>query len=221
VAITLTCSIKGAGGKTTLATHLAVWRSMQGRSVVLVDADENSATVSGWAATREQQQPESAPVTVVQRTGDLRPLIKSLAGRFDEVIVDAGGYDSEAMRSALVRANLVLSPVRPGVDVWTVERLQSRFVEARYSNPDLTALFVFNEVISLRSRLYRQAVEALAEAGCPSLGQLGRRDIFARALLDGLTTFELASSRAGTAVLEIRKLMEDLDGYEHEAAAVA
>jgi len=194
---------------------------MQGRSVVLVDADENSRTASGWAATREQQHPESAPVTVVQRTGDLRPLLESLAGRFDEVIVDAGGYDSQAMRSALVRANLVLSPVRPGVDVWTVEKLQSRLADARYSNPGLTALFVFNEVISSQSHLYRQAVEALAEAGCSALGRLGRRDAFARALLDGLTTFELTPSRAGTAVLEIRKLMEDLDGYEYEAAAVA
>ena len=53
------------------------------------------------------------------------------------------------------------------------------------------------------------------------MAHLGCRDIFAQALLDGLSVFELVPSCAGTAMLEARQLMEELDEYEHQAPAVA
>ena len=50
--------IKGGSGKTTLATNLAVLRSLYGYKVLLVDADEQKS-VSDWMEQRESAKIET------------------------------------------------------------------------------------------------------------------------------------------------------------------
>ncbi len=110
--IVLIGSEKGGTGKTTIACNLAVALAVAGRDVVLVDADPQ-ASAARWAERRAEQQPERPPVHCVQRTGNVYKTVVDLAGRYDEVIIDAGGRDSHELRSAMLAAHRVLVPARP------------------------------------------------------------------------------------------------------------
>lgn len=110
--ILLIGSEKGGTGKTTLACNLAVALAVAGRDVVIVDADPQTSAAK-WAERRAAQQADRPPVHCVQRTGDIYRTAIDLAGRYGEVIIDAGGRDSRELRSAMLAATRVYMPARP------------------------------------------------------------------------------------------------------------
>src|SRR5687767_1022618 len=99
---------KGGTGKSTLASNLAVWLARAGRDVLLLDADRQG-TSAAWAAERSQR-PELASVHCVQRYGNLFPAVRDLRTRYQEIVIDAGGRDSEELRSAMAVADTLYAP---------------------------------------------------------------------------------------------------------------
>ena len=143
--ILLVGSEKGGTGKTTLATNLAVMRAIAGRDVLLVDADRQGSA-SAWSATRNEYALDpviSCAVIVGRSTG--HEIIK-LREKFDDIIVDAGGRDSVELRSCMVIADVMLTPVRPGqFDVWTFNTTDQLIHDARArGNETLTPIAVIN-----------------------------------------------------------------------------
>jgi chromosome partitioning protein len=133
--------IKGGGGKTTVATNLAVMRSIAGRDVLLVDADSlDNRNASDFAALRKEKLGRS-DLTAVQLQGKtLGQEMLRLGEKFDDVIVDVGGQDSVNQRSALVVADILLVPVFPSsFDVWTLENVSGLIEQARGFNDRLRA----------------------------------------------------------------------------------
>jgi chromosome partitioning protein len=129
---------KGGTGKSTLATNLAVWLARQGRDVLLLDADRQS-TSAAWAEDRSEQQ-DLPPVHCVQRYGNLVPVLQDLRERYAEIVIDAGGRDSEELRTALVASNKLYSPLRASQsDLKTVSHLTELVEMARGFNQELEA----------------------------------------------------------------------------------
>lgn len=122
--IVLVAGVKGGTGKSTLALNLAVERSLAGHDTLLVDADPDQASLTDWAAVRDEQRIEPR-ITAVQKSGRrIASDLSSLAERYDDVIVDCGGFDSEELRSALLAAHHWLIPMIPSqFELWTIERL--------------------------------------------------------------------------------------------------
>lgn len=125
---------KGGTGKSTIATNIAAELSTS-RDVLLVDTDAPQFTAANWATRRKQT--ELSKVTCVQRTGDIFDDVVDLATRYAEVVIDAGGRDSEELRTALVCADQVCIPVRA-------------------SQPDLDSLAEFLPVLKKARSLNRK-----------------------------------------------------------------
>lgn len=135
---------KGGTGKTTLATTLAALRVRAGRDVLLVDTDKQGSA-SFWAATRDERG-EAPRVACIQKFGKgLARELQDLGGRYQDVIVDAGGRDSTELRAALVAADKLYIPVQASqFDVWTLARMDELVEQASAINEGLRAFVVIN-----------------------------------------------------------------------------
>lgn len=142
--VVLIGSEKGGTGKTTVATNLAALRSGENRDVLLVDTDKQSSA-SDWAAVRDEV--EGVPrVSCVQVFGkQVTSQVQDLSGRYDDLIVDAGGRDSVELRSTMVVADRLYIPVQASqFDVWTLENMEELVEKAQAINPELEAAVLIN-----------------------------------------------------------------------------
>lgn len=203
---------KGGTGKTTLSTNLAAKRALQGRDVLLVDTDiQGSANY--WVQTRDDNG-VLPRVACVQKFGKgLQAEVKDLAGRYDDVIIDAGGRDSVELRSALVVAEKAYIPIQASqFDIWTLGRMNNLVETARGFNPDLEAGVVIsraspNPVV----RESQEAQEILSDFVHLEMCEIVIRDRIAyrKAARDGICVDEL-SPRDHKAVAETDALFRQV-----------
>ena len=153
---------KGGVGKTTLATHLAVARKAAGRSVMLVDAD-SQGTASTWADARKEKEVPQLPC-VSLRGGKLHAELRELARHYQDVVVDTGGADGPEFRSALLAAEMLLLPLRPGsFDFWTLVKMSDVIAMADSYNEGLRTAVVLSQVPpTARDRARKEAAEVMA-----------------------------------------------------------
>lgn len=198
--------IKGGCGKTTLATNLAVVRALEGKKVLLVDADEQRST-SDWAEHRESLGIPT-PWTTVQLTGSaVRTQIIKMRNDYDDIIVDTGGRDTTSQRAALTVADIFVAPFQPrSLDVWTIGKVTALLLEIRSVNPNLMAYAVINRG-DPQGKDNEDAGEILKETdGIECLPiTVGQRKAFANAASEGLGVVEL-KTQDKKAVGEIRQL---------------
>jgi len=140
--ITLIGAEKGGTGKTTVATNLAAIRSKK-NDVMLLDTDtQGSATY--WISTRDDSKIKPL-IFCAQRFGRIDTEISKLSKKFDDVIIDAGGRDSEELRSAMLVADRVYIPVQPSqFDVWTINSMANMVQKAIMFNPKMKAYILLN-----------------------------------------------------------------------------
>jgi chromosome partitioning protein len=185
--------IKGGSGKTTVATHLAVMRALQGRDVLLIDADDQE-TATDFTALRNERLPEGAGYTSIKLTGAaVRTETLRLAKKYDDIVIDTGGRDTTSQRAALTVADKLIVPFVPrSFDVWTLEKVASLVEEMRAANPRLKA-YVFLNRADPQGRDNDEAAELLREAvGLEFLDTpIGTRKAFGNAASQGLAVTEL------------------------------
>jgi chromosome partitioning protein len=185
--------IKGGSGKTTVATHLAVMRALQGRDVLLIDADDQE-TATDFTALRNERQPEGAGYTSIKLTGaSVRTETLRLAKKYDDIVIDTGGRDTTSQRAALTVADKLIVPFVPrSFDVWTLEKVARLVDEMRAANPRLQA-YVFLNRADPQGRDNDEAAELLREAGGLEYldTPVGTRKAFGNAASQGLAVTEL------------------------------
>jgi chromosome partitioning protein len=185
-------NVKGGAGKTTLATNLAIARAIAGRDVLLIDAD-NQGSSADFTALRTEQL-GNAGYAVARLLGrEVRSEVSKMRPKFDEIIIDVGGRDSEGLRAALTVADSVLIPVLPSsFDVWSFSSMVGLAREARVINPELRVLAVLNAADAQGSD-NREARELLKETeGVEALScQLGRRKAYRNAAAQGRSVVDM------------------------------
>jgi len=204
-------STKGGVGKTTLALNIAIARALAGRDVWLVDADRQ-ATASTALAIRGQAERLPAIATAHYADGGLlRAQVLHQRSKFEDIIIDAGGRDSTALRAALVLSDMVVVPFQPrSIDVWAVADIAALIDEARAMRDGLQAYAVLNMADTAGSD---NEDAAAAVADYPALQYLDtpirRRKSIANAAGSGMSVLEFAP-RDDKAVAEMNALLHAL-----------
>ena len=200
--------IKGGSGKSTLATNLTVIRALEGKKVLLVDADEQRSA-SDWAEHRENLG-ITTPWTTIQLLGaTVRSQLLKMVNDYDNIIVDTGGRYTTSQRSALTVADIFIAPFQPrSLDVWTAGKVVSLVEEIRTVNPKLKAFAVINRA-DPQGVDNHDAAEILKESeGITYLpATIGQRKAFANAAAEGLGIVEL-KSQDKKAIYEIKLLCD-------------
>lgn len=201
---------KGGSGKSCLAQNLAVWLQRKGRDVLLLDADPQGTTVD-WAKEREQAGVLS-PLPVVEAHGNIRQTLLDLQKRYEEIIVDAGGADSEALRSAMTVATHMLIPFRPKRrDLKTLPNVENMVRLARAVNPDLIVRAVITQAPALPSQGQRilDSKDACTSFGIQALQAFTTaRNVYDDADENGSSVLEAGTD--GRAIEEIEMIAEEL-----------
>lgn len=202
--------IKGGSGKTTLCTNLAVIRALQGKRVLLVDADEQRSA-SDWADHREGLG-ITTPWTTIQLSGSaVHTQINKMKKDYDDILIDTGGRDTTSQRSALTVADIFLAPFQPrSLDVWTIGKVVSLINEIKTVNPGLKAYAVINRA-DPQGADNHDAPEIIKETDGISYipTTIGQRKAFANAAAEGLGIIEL-KAQDKKAISEIKKLCTTL-----------
>ena len=202
---------KGGVGKSSLAFNLALSQTMKGKLVWMIDGDRQG-TLSLAATVREQAKTEPRIQFSRHFDGDyLREQVSRHHVDFHEVVIDAGGRDSTALRAALTVSDVVLVPFAPrSFDVWALTDMSQLVSEARAVNPKLRA-FAILSMADNTGRDNQDAIQALRDF--PQLTYLSapilRRKAVANAAGQGLTVMEYRP-KDPKAIYELRYLADTI-----------
>ena len=186
---------KGGTGKSTIATNLAAYLADRSDDVVLLDAD-SQGTASRWVERRNNSHPELPKVHCVQKAGDIFETIRDLSTRYQQVIIDAGGRDSEELRSAMIAG---YTPLKAQPDLETTMNINQLVKLACGLNPSLKAYAVISMAPTHPAITEAQeAHELLMELPDIELSRvfIRERKVFRDAMVEGKGVIESKNRKA-------------------------
>ncbi len=215
---------KGGVGKTTLAVQIALSRALAGRDVWLIDGDRQGTSQTAVALRAEANRKPSLACAQYPDGPILRAQVQQQGRKFDDIIIDAGGRDSTALRAALVLSDVLLVPFQPrSVDVWALADISALVEEARSVRDSLRAYAVIN-CADPGTASSDNADAAAALADYPQFTHLDapirRRKAFANAVGQGLAVEEVAP-RDAKACDELTTLVNTLFEVQSNAFTIS
>lgn len=215
---------KGGVGKTTLAVQIALSRALAGRDVWLIDGDRQGTSQTAVALRAEANRRPGLACAQYPEGPVLRAQVQQQARKFDDIIIDAGGRDSTALRAALVLSDVLLVPFQPrSVDVWALADMSALVEEARSVRDGLRAYAVLN-CADPGTASSDNADAAAALADHPQLAHLDtpirRRKAFANAVGQGLAVEE-TTPRDIKACDELAALVRTLFNMENTMSSLS
>ena len=160
--IYLLANKKGGVGKSTLAATLAVYLYDLGRSIAVLDADDQLSTAHALI----QAEPKMR-VAAIQDPNRIPSEIQQLAQEHDDVVADAPAKLGDETRALMVMADVALFPMQPTIkDLRSTKESIDVLEYARsITRKPREAWLVLNKV-KKRTRIYREIEEEVA----PTLG---------------------------------------------------
>ena len=200
---------KGGTGKSTLATNLAVWLANRDKDVILIDTDRQRT--SSHFVDRRNERGDLSRIHCAEKYGNVFDTVKDLSERYEHVLVDAGGRDSEELRTAMVAAHRLYVPLKASQpDLETSVHMNELVKLARGLNPRLDA----NLVISMGAthpavHEDQEAAELLEELPEFRLSQvvIRERKVYRDAMAEGKGVVEMDNEKAA---VEINRLASEI-----------
>ena len=108
---------KGGAGKTTTVILTAGEFALQGRRVLLIDADPRQNLAEWWKRCEAKGNlPESIGLMSALRQNSIEQIMSSQAKKYDAVLIDAPGVDSVVMDTIIDHSDIVITPIQPAQD---------------------------------------------------------------------------------------------------------
>jgi chromosome partitioning protein len=206
---------KGGTSKSTIAQNLAVALTGRGHRVGVIDTDNTQNTSLVWSESRAADSTLAEIRCEDADAGTLGGMLTAWREQYSHIIVDTGASDSEELRTALLRADIFISPTQPNqADLWTVARVDQLYHDARRINKRLRAWVVLSRASSTHpQRVELAAAEKFITTTYPEL-RLSRaiirdRASYPRALGEGRGVLEY-SPRDEKAIAEVNLLTAEL-----------
>lgn len=188
--ITVVANLKGGSGKSTIVFNLSLWLLHHGCDVIAYDLDPQ-CTLSD--VTRVRIEDGHEPRLVVKSAHAV--YAEDLLAHREEVLVDVGAANMQAMQTAISVADRVLIPVPPSQpDVWATQRFL-QLVKATLHHPVASQVFAFVNRADTHVAV-RESDEA-EEALCGLNGihvlktRICNRTMYRRTMSEGLAVFEM------------------------------
>jgi chromosome partitioning protein len=185
---------KGGVGKTTLALNIAIARALAGKEVWLIDGDRQGTAQTAISIRAEAGQAPGIACATYPDGTTLRAQVQQQRDKYDDIIIDAGGRDSTALRAALVLSDVLVVPFQPrSYDVWALNDIAALVDEARSVRDGLRAVAILNCADPGETSV--DNIEAAqAVSGVPQFEYLAtpirRRKAFANAAGQGMSVLE-------------------------------
>ena len=186
---------KGGVGKTTIAVNLAIARALDGHEVWLIDGDRQMTAQTSINIRSESGRDPGIACSTYPDGPVLRNQVLLQKAKYEDIIIDAGGRDSSALRAALVLTDVLLVPFQPrSLDVWALDAIAALIEEARSVRDGLRCFAMLN--LADPGEAARDNLDAAAAAAdFPQFEYLAaplrRRKAFANAIGAGLSVLEL------------------------------
>lgn len=202
---------KGGVGKTTIALNLAIARATEGRDVWLIDGDRQGTAQTAITIRSESGRQPAISCAHYSDGATLRAQVQQTGPKFQDIIIDAGGRDSTALRAALVLSDVLVVPFAPrSLDVWALADIDGLIQEARAVRDGLRVIAMLNNA---DAQGHDNADAAAAVADFPSMEfvdtPIRRRKSIANAAGLGLSILEY-SPKDAKAVEEITALFNTI-----------
>lgn len=204
---------KGGVGKTTIAIHIASLLSRTGPTL-LIDGDLQASAAS-WAAWRRETEYSPSPVTVCLIGKAVFNEGKTLCTNYQYTVVDAGGRDSHAFRSALLLADVSIVPIgASSLDTSALTDVLTVVDEAKDFNPKVRVKALMNR-IDTRTKDTSDLQAFLKEHHIPVFNtRVCERVAFRRSVNQGCIVHEFGKDPA--AIAEIDNLMREINTLKEE-----
>lgn len=211
---------KGGPGKSTVAQQIAVCLKVKKKKKVYITDIDIQRTTTSWCEDRRQNEDlELIPFAYVQ--DDIIKHLKSLQGRAEYVVVDAGGFDSEIQRQAMLMADVIIIPLRPKRrDLKSLRDIDPIIDNVRNVNDKVKVCAVMNQCPALPSQVSRilaakEIVETFGIESAPV--NLYNRNVYDDAEESGRSIFEMTGSeRDKKAEAEFEEFVDYLLSLEEE-----
>lgn len=192
---------KGGVSKTTIAVHLATMLARQ-EPTLLIDGDPQ-ASAAAWAAWRRDTDFNPSPTTTCLSGKAILSEGKELSKGFKHTVVDAGGRDSAALRSALLLAQKAIIPIgASNLDAAALTDLLTVVDLAKDYNPGLDVRVLLTRV-DTRTKDTSEMLAFLAEQKLNVLNsRICERVAFRRAIGEGAIVQELGKDQSAIAEIE-------------------
>lgn len=199
--ITVVANFKGGSGKSTIAFNLALWLLNKNINVKVFDLDPQR-TLTDVSRIRLEDMTEPA----LQVDTNIQHLHEYKADDADQVLIDVGVSDMEAMKTAISLTDRIIIPVPPSQpDVWATHRFLKIVRDTREKDDYPEMLAFINRADTHKDiRESDEAEEALNML--PDITVLSQRlcqrTIFRRTLSEGMAVYELEKSSKGAKEFE-------------------
>lgn len=201
---------KGGTGKSTLATNFSIYSAIQGKDTIIVDCDPQ-ITATRWVERRRKYFPDLPQVQVIQKTGNVYETVRDLGKKYEMVVIDAGGRDSEELRTAMVITDVMYIPLKASQpDLETSKHMAQLVKLAKGLNQKLLTRLMLS-MASTNPILTedKEAKELLSEIPNILVSEIiiRERKAYRDAIADGRSVLELDNPKAAN---EIKKLYEEI-----------
>lgn len=190
--ITVIGSLKGGSGKSTTAFNLAIWLKMQKFSTAVFDLDPQQ-TLSDAAEFRHEDNNEPLLEVLSPKT-QIEKHLHAASKSHDEVLVDIGNSNMNAVKKAYSVADRIVVPILPSQsDIWSLQRFLKQLKEYKTKRNLEIITFINRADTHHAVSETKETLTVLRQL--PNIQVvpkvLSQRLSFRRAFSEGLSVFEL------------------------------